>query len=264
MLQAKDILIALSYYYDGDWESIYKHISGNKPISEAIKTDAYKNINSSIITILDADYPLVLSETYRPPFVLYYYGNLKLLNSEYKLGVAGSRVVSPYGIRVTNSIIKNLYDISNKVTVVSGMARGIDATAMRQAIQNKGDIIAVLGSGIDNPYPSECKDIYEYCKTQKGLVISEYPNLVKPLKEHFPFRNRLIAGFSNAILIPEAQIKSGTAIIIGYALERGLDINVVPHEISSDNLNNKLIKDGALLCEDGRDVFDSLSRKTNF
>lgn len=264
MLQAKDILIALSYYYKGDWESIYKHITNNKPIDEAIKVEAYKNTKSSVITILDADYPNVLSETYHPPFVLYYYGNLNLLNNDYKLGVVGSRQVSSYGIEITNDIIKDLYEMSNKVVIVSGMAKGIDATAMRQAIKENGEVIAILGSGIDNPYPNECKDIYEYCKTQKGLVISEYPNMTKPLKEHFPFRNRLIASFSNSILIPEAKIKSGTSITIRYALERGLDINVVPHRVSFDNLNNKLIKDGALLCEDGKDVFESLTRQAHF
>ena len=110
--------------------------------------------------------------------------------------------------KVTEDILNDLHEKIDSLTIISGMAKGIDGIAMRTAIKNSDNVIAILGSGIDNPYPKENIDIYEYCKTSnKGLILSEYPLDTKPLKENFPIRNRLIAGLCDCVFVPEAKIK---------------------------------------------------------
>mgnify|MGYP000187174404 FL=1 len=144
------------------------------------------------------------------------------------------------------------------------MAKGIDGIAMRTAIKNNDNVIAILGSGIDNPYPKENIDIYEYCKTSnKGLILSEYPLDTKPLKENFPIRNRLIAGLCDCVFVPEAKIKSGTSITIKYALDNGKEIFVAPNQLFSNSLNNLLLRDGANICISADDLLDSLTHSTN-
>lgn len=258
MYRGKDVLITLASLYGGDWEKIYRHVTTNRSINIEQKNRAYSELRANVISIMDDDFPTRFGQTFHPPFLLYYYGNIDILRSSHKLAVVGSRLNSDYGAKVTETLITDLHGLTSDLTVVSGMAKGIDSIAMRTAMKNNDKVIAILGSGIDNPYPEENRDIYDYCvNSGRGLVISEYPGKTEPLKEHFPFRNRLIAAAADALLLPEARLKSGSAITIKFALEAGLDILVVPHELKGDSLNNALIKDGAIVCTSAADILES-------
>ena len=263
-LNAKTILVSLANLYEGNWDDMYKHIASNKKISEEEVLKSFSNINSKVITIMDSDlYPKDFNHISHPPFVLFYYGNISLLKAKNRLAVVGSRQCSNYGKKITETILNELHNKIDTLTIVSGMARGIDAIAMRTAIKNGDNVIAVLGSGIDNPYPKENVDIYDYCKnSQKGLVISEYPLITKPFKENFPVRNRIIAGLCDCLFVPEAEIKSGTSISIKYALEDGKEIFVAPHQLFSNSLNNILLRDGAGICINADDLLYALTNTT--
>ena len=192
------------------------------------------------MTILDKTYPKQLLELKDPPFVLYYYGDLNLVNLDC-ISMIGMRQCSEYGTLMAKYFSKELSDY---FVVVSGMAKGIDAICHLHAKQT----IAVLGCGIDYCYPKENEQIYTYIK-ENGLIISEYPDFVKPIAFHYPSRNRIIAGICDSILVTEAKNKSGTMITVKYGLDCGKDIFAVPSEACLDSGCNKLIKEGAQLVE---------------
>ena len=135
------------------------------------------------------------------------------------------------------------------------MARGVDRIAHKSAIAANGKTIAVLGTGIDYCYPKENRDIYEEMK-KNHLVLSEYPWLVAPQKRLFPFRNRIISGLSESLLISEARVKSGTMITAGYALEQGKNIYCVPGRFDDFQGCNELIKQGAKLITNIQDILE--------
>jgi DNA processing protein len=140
---------------------------------------------------------------------------------------------------------------------VSGLARGIDTMAHQTTVNFHGKTIAVLGSGIDRCYPDENQAIYEIMK-KEHLVVSEYPNQTEPHKDHFPWRNRIIAGLAQALFVAEAKKRSGTLITVGYALYLGKDVYVLPHLATTDNSTNRLIKDGAILVESAHDILEHM------
>ena len=261
----KVLLVSLANMYSGNWDYMYKHIALNKKYNYEEALKSFSNIKSNVITIMDSDfYPKEFNQILHPPFVLFYYGNISLLKNKNKLAVIGSRQNTSYGKKVTEDILNDLHEKIDSLTIISGMAKGIDGIAMRTAIKNNDNVIAILGSGIDNPYPKENIDIYEYCKTSnKGLILSEYPLDTKPLKENFPIRNRLIAGLCDCVFVPEAKIKSGTSITIKYALDNGKEIFVAPNQLFSNSLNNLLLRDGANICISADDLLDSLTHSTN-
>ncbi len=143
-------------------------------------------------------------------------------------------------------------------TIVSGMAKGIDGVATRAALNAGGKAVGVLGSGIDMCYPMENEDIYENLK-RGGLLISEYPPGIKPSKENFPFRNRIIAALSKLTIVGEANKKSGTLITVGYALEGGKEVACIPFRADEDSACNSLIRDGAALITSTEDVLNLLN-----
>ncbi len=145
------------------------------------------SLPTKVTTILDEDYPKYFRDLRFPPFVLYYIGELGLLNQR-SIGVVGSRIACPYSISITKEITRIL---KKRYVIVSGMAKGIDAVAHCEALKG-GKTVAILGSGIQYVYPAENLSLYREI-TQQGLVISEYPGSTPPLKHHFPYRNRLIA-----------------------------------------------------------------------
>lgn len=261
----KVLLVSLANMYSGNWDYMYKHIALNKKYNYEEALKSFSNIKSNVITIMDSDlYPKEFNQILHPPFVLFFYGNISLLKNKNKLAVIGSRQNTSYGKKVTEDILNDLHEKIDSLTIISGMAKGIDGIAMRTAIKNNDNVIAILGSGIDNPYPKENIDIYEYCKTSnKGLILSEYPLDTKPLKENFPIRNRLIAGLCDCVFVPEAKIKSGTSITIKYALDNGKEIFVAPNQLFSNSLNNLLLRDGANICISADDLLDSLTHSTN-
>jgi DNA processing protein len=256
MLKGRDIIIYLALKYDGDWNQIYQAIKEKELVDEPLVQKKLAALTSQVVTIIDDDYPDSLKKIYKPPFVLFYYGDLQLTSMMHKtIGVIGSRQPSTYGKMMTESISKEL--LEEGMIIVSGMAKGIDTVAHTTALLTGGKTIAVLGSGIDHCYPKENINLYQNLKDDH-LILSEYPHHVAPNKEHFPWRNRIIAGLAKSLFVAEAKQKSGTLITVGYALYLGKDVYVLPHHANTDNSTNQLIKDGAILVESGKDIMEHM------
>jgi len=210
-----------------------------------------------IYTLKDKNYPGLLKEIYDPPEKLYVEGNLSP-EEKYPLAVVGTRRPSEYGKRVATELVKNLARLG--LTIISGLALGIDGLAHEAALKVGGRTIAVLGSGIDIIYPASHKKLAEDIIKSGGVIVSEYPPGTSPSKLTFPARNRIIAGLSLGTLVIEAPERSGAMITARFALEQGRDVFAVPGSIS--NLNsagcNKLIKMGAKPVTRSEDVLESL------
>ena len=186
-----------------------------------------KKHNIELITIKDKEYPEKLRNIDHPPICFYCFGNKKLLNQK-SIAIVGSRECSDYG---KNMALAFAYLLAkNKVTVISGLAKGIDSAAHIGTLQAKGKTITVIGTGIDLVYPKENKDLMKKIIENDGLIISEYPIGTKPNKENFPRRNRIISGLSDGVLVIEAGEKSGALITVDHALEQGKNIYVIPRE----------------------------------
>jgi len=203
-------------------------------------------------------YPERLRNINNPPKQLYCFGNLELLNYEKNIAIIGSRNCSLYGERVAKEFSFNL--AKEKVCIVSGLAKGIDSFAHIGALNSKGKTIAVLGSGLDNIYPKENIKLVESIIKNEGLIISEYPLGTKPLKYHFPARNRIISGLSDGILVIEATKNSGTNITVDFALEQGKDVFVIPGNIYSKTSDgtNFMISEGAIPVTSYKDILKML------
>lgn len=185
--------------------------------------------NISVITIKSNLYSTLLRETDNPPLVLYAKGDVKLLNSTC-VAIVGTRRASRYGKDVTEKFAKSL--ASSGVTIVSGLADGVDTFAHSACLEAKGKTIAVLGSGINEIYPATNTNLANKIVNDGGLIISEYKPNEKPQTYYFPVRNRIIAGLSKAVLITEATEKSGSMHTKNYALEYGRELFVVPGRIN--------------------------------
>ena len=231
-----------------------KKINPDKIIEDLDK----KNIK--IITINNKSYPKLLSEIYNPPQILYYKGNIEV-NKDITLAVVGTRKYTNYGKQVINNIISDL--AKNKITIISGLALGIDTLAHLQTIESGGKTIAILGSGLDNEnlYPASNKYLVDKIILTGGAVISEFPPGTPPLKHHFPQRNRIISGMSLGTLVVEAPEKSGALITSSMALEQNREVFAVPGNIYSPMSKgpNKLIQMGAKSITKSEDVLEALN-----
>ena len=253
MITGKEILLALSYKYNGDWDKIYDAIKRKEKIDDDFLENALKSINSNYVTIVDDEYPTVLKDIYKPPFVLYYHGNINLIyNTEQVLAVVGSRKCTQYSEINCRKIVKEL---GGRLNIISGMALGIDAISHRAAIDSGASTIAVLGCGINYVYPKTNALLYEEIK-RGHLIISEYPDMQPPQPDYFPFRNRIIIGLSNGVFIPEVRNQSGTMVSCAHALSQNRDVYILPQPAGSDTYNNRLIKEGACLVESGTDILN--------
>lgn len=207
------------------------------------------NLNNQDIKILtkyDKEYPEKLRYLPDAPFFLFCKGDIGLLNKD-ALSVVGTRKPTNYGRVVTAKLVSEV--ASNKITIVSGLAYGIDSIAHKKCLEVGGKTIAVLGSGFNEIYPAEHRGLAEEI-AKKGLLISEYaPNKVAT-KYTFPQRNRIIAGLGDGVLITEATLKSGTIHTKDFALEYGKNIYSVPGNIDSEvsYLTNDIIKSGQASC----------------
>ncbi|MBI4387524.1 MAG: DNA-protecting protein DprA [Candidatus Omnitrophica bacterium] len=207
-------------------------------------------------TFWDAEYPMHLREIHEPPLVLYVKGTL-FSEDRAAIAVVGSRHASPYGIRTAHRFA---YELAEKgVTIVSGLARGIDSEAHRGALEARGRTIAVLGSGVDMIYPKENEKLYEQI-IDSGAVISEFPIGTPPLAYHFPKRNRIIAGCSLATLVVEAHSRSGSLITASLSAEEGREVYSIPGPVDSiqSRGTNRLIKQGAKLALTSDDILEDL------
>ena len=249
----RDLLIALSYRYNGEWEKMYDAIIKKENVSEEDVLLAKQSINSQALTLLDKEYPANLMRANRPPFVLYYYGDISLLAKfDRALGVVGNREFSEYGELITRELVKG---VSDKLVIVSGLAKGVDSIAADECLKNGGKTIAVLGTGIDICYPESSKKLYDTIK-KKGLILSEYPNKTTQNNiDTFPKRNRIIAALSKNLLITEAKRHSGTSITVGF-LNDAFNLLCVPQRANEDSLCNLLIKEGAKLVTCANDILE--------
>ena len=253
------LLVYLAVKYQGDYDKILSSLvlkEVSTTYEEALKV--YQALPCKVMTLLDYDYPERLKKVYRPPFVLFYYGDISLLDKE-SIAVVGSRKISEYGKFATESVISKI--IKGRV-VVSGLAKGIDAVAHQSAIDNGGRTIAILGTGIDTCYPSENKELYEEIK-KNHLLMSEYPYKANPGPGSFPMRNRIIAGLADAFYIPQINTEaSGTMISINLALTLGKEVFVAPHPLWSESINNQLLNEGATLVESVEQLLNDLGWST--
>ncbi len=209
-----------------------------------------------LIPIADPRYPATLREIYDPPVVLFARGRLELLGT-LKLAVVGTRRPTPYGVAVTERFAGEL--ARTGLTVVSGMARGIDTAAHRGALAAGGDTMAVFGCGVDIVYPSENRRLMEEL-ANKGLVLSEFPLGSPAHPQNFPIRNRVISGLSLGVLVVEGAQYSGSAITARMAMDQGREVFAVPGNITSKMSwgPNLLIKQGAKLVQETGDILEEL------
>lgn len=254
-MEIRKYLIALAIKYEGQWEQIYKAMFLKEEISD-LEIEMYlKYLKCNVLTILDESYPDYLKQIIRPPFVLFYYGDISLIsNYENNVAIVGSRDASSKGLKNVYEISKT---VSSKYNIVSGLARGIDAAAHLGAIDGGGKTIAVLGCGIEECYPTCNQDLYNEIK-QNHLLISEYYNYIPPYSRNFPHRNRLIVGFSKGVLLGEAKPQSGSQITAHMALEMGRTLMSIPSNELNNSLCNLCIREGCPVVLEADDVYDYL------
>jgi len=212
-----------------------------------------KQNNIEPVFIFENDYPELLKQIYDPPFILYKKGTAKL--NQLCIGVVGSRRPSDYGLRVTEKITSEL--AMGGVTVVSGLAIGIDTAAHKGALSGGGQTIAVIGCGLNQIYPSSNFRLSREI-IGNGAIISEYPFDTPPLKQNFPARNRIISGISQGLIVTEAAESSGSLITALSALNQNREVFAVPGNIFSlaSIGTNNLIKSGAHVLTSVQDVYD--------
>lgn len=205
-----------------------------------------------IITIQDPSYPTHLKKIHDPPILLYLKGEI---GDGFFLSIVGSRRATPYGMITSKGLAGELAGFG--VTIVSGMARGIDTSAHLGALEAGGRTIGVLGSGIDIIYPKENRSLARRISSQ-GALLSEFPFGTMPLRKNFPRRNRIIAGLSLGLIVVEAQKRSGALISANLALEYGREVFAVPGRIDSKESEgtNALIQDGAKMVRSAIDVLE--------
>ena len=236
-------------------KNIIKHLKDSEEYYTTL-IDKLKKSDSHIITYKDSDYPPLLKMIPDAPPVLYCKGNLSDLQ-KCIIAVVGARKADAYGLEAAFRLSRKLCEYG--FTVVSGMARGIDGSAHRGALAAKGRTVAVLGSGIDVIYPKEHSRLYnEIAKT--GAIITEFPPESQPITYHFPLRNRIIAGMVSAVVVVQADIRSGSLHTVNRALNYGREVMAVPGSIFShlSKGTNLLIKEGAPMIESAEDVLSFL------
>ena len=234
-------------------EAIHSGLSFEDAADEFRKAGAQ---GVAIIPYQDPRYPQLLKQIHDPPILLYARGNTELLHRP-AIAVVGTRRPTPYGRAVAEKLVKDL--VQAGLAHVSGMARGIDAAAHRGALAGGGASVAVLGTGVDVPYPRENRKLYDEL-VERGLVLSEFPLGSTPFPQNFPIRNRIISGMSLAVVVVEGAQYSGSLITARLAMEQDREVMAVPGPIVSQQSwgPNLLIKDGAKLIQEALDVIEEL------
>lgn len=219
---------------------------------------AIKELGGEILTLDDGGYPALLREIPDAPIVLYALGNWRPVLERPCVAVIGSRNCSTYGRNAAEMLAREL--ASRGITIVSGLARGIDTAAHRGALAANGATVGVLGTGLDIIYPKENRRLVDEIIAGGGAVITQFPLGTPPLGENFPYRNRIISGLSLGVLLVEASERSGSLITARLAMEQNRDVFAVPGNITSGNSygTNYLIKAGAKLVQQWQDVVSEL------
>lgn len=206
------------------------------------------------VTLIDDNYPQKLKETYHPPLVMFYQGNLTLAENKI-LAVVGARQNSQYANLVLQTLLPQI--VSQNIVTVSGLAQGVDSICRRITLANAGKTIGVIGTGLDFHYPKCNFELQEYLGANH-LVLTEYPVSQGPKKHHFPMRNRIIAGLCDSLLVVEAKKRSGSLITANLALEENRNVLAVPgridHSLSAGC--NQLISEGAKMILSSADIME--------
>lgn len=236
-------------------ESIMKREFEEKALAEF---EAVKELGGDILILDDGSYPALLREIADPPLTLYVRGDWQACFEQPCVAVIGSRMCSTYGKNAAEMLARDL--ASRGICIVSGLARGIDTHAHLGAIRGGGRTIAVLGTGLDDCYPKENRKLIGEILENGGAVVTQFPLGTPPLKDNFPYRNRIISGLSMGILIVEASERSGSLITARLAMEQNREVMAVPGNITSRNSfgTNYLIKAGAKLVQQWQDVVAEL------
>lgn len=212
----------------------------------------------SHISATDNRFPEKLLTISEPPKGLYHLGALEATLNSPTLAVVGSRKVTPYGRQVTERLVREA--AKEGITIISGLALGVDALAHQAALAERTRTIAVLPSGLDKIYPASHRGLAEEILKSDGALVSEYPAGTEPYKLNFIARNRLVAGLADAVLVTEAAAKSGTLHTANFALDQGKTVMAVPGNITSELSagTNNLIKSGAVPVTEIRDILSAM------
>ena len=215
-----------------------------------------REFGAKVITAESAEYPRMLREIFNPPIVLYVWGELTD-RDQHAIGVVGSRQTSHYGLECAKKLSYQLAYAG--LTVVSGLARGIDTAAHQGALAAQGRTVAVIGSGLMDLYPPENQGLAEKI-VSSGAVVSEFPMTFPPSSQTFPYRNRIVAGWGSGLLVVEAGQKRGALLTASQALEHGRLVYAVPGQIDRPTSagSNRLIQQGAKLVASAADILDDL------
>ena len=233
-------------------------IKGAEPREKAAREiEELVKLGGEALMLADARYPALLRETYDPPIVIYCLGDFASTFSQPGIAIVGSRRCSTYGRNVAEKLSRELAE--RGVTIISGMARGIDSAAHRGALEGRGLTVAVMGTGLDAVYPKENRKLAARIAEQ-GALVTEFPLATPPVSQNFPFRNRVISGLALGVMVVEGAERSGSLITARLAYEQGRDVFAVPGNITSGKSfgPNYLIKDGAKLVQTWRDVIEEL------
>ena len=234
-MELRDLLAGAARHYHGDWSKIAGAVRNH---------EEYPAAQEQCLTIVDAAYPDVLRQLRFPPWVIYYEGDLELLKQP-KLTIVGSRQCSPYGAGVTEYLAAEL---AQRYVLVSGLARGVDRLVHETAMKTGGSTIGVIGCGLDIHYPRSNDRLYRQMKKNQ-LILSEYPRGTLPRKEHFPWRNRILAALGEQIIVTQAALRSGTMLTVNEALNLSRTVWCVPYPFGDETGagNNLLISQGAMI-----------------
>ncbi|HET8549368.1 MAG TPA: DNA-processing protein DprA [Bryobacteraceae bacterium] len=238
--------------------AVARSIASGCAFEEAVEQQAkLRETGTRLVPVTDPAYPARLKEIYDPPPVLFARGRVELLDT-LMIGVVGTRRPTPYGVAATRRLATDL--AAARVTIVSGMARGIDTAAHQAAFEAQGNTVAVFGCGVDMIYPAENRKLAAEIAS-RGLIVSEFPMGAPPYPQNFPVRNRIVSGMSAGVLVVEGAQYSGSAITARTAMDQGREVFAVPGNITSRMSwgPNLLIKQGAKLVQDWNDVVVELS-----
>ena len=240
---------------------ISKRIINNIDISLADYKKSVESIGGQILYFGDEDYPYNLRFIEDYPLVLYYKGNLNK-DDRFGISIVGARKCTGYGSWACKKIARELSNYN--IPIISGLASGIDKISHESSLENNNRTIAILGNGLDIVYPKNNYKLYEDI-IKNGAIITEYPLGTKPLGYNFPYRNRIISGMGQGIVVIEAMEKSGTLITANYGAEQGKEVFALPGNINSlySKGTNLLIRDGAKIITSIEDILDEITYEEN-
>lgn len=233
-MKVRERIANCAYAYQGNWKKIYGALRTNEPVKQY-------DIRENYITIADDEYPCQLRQLQFPPFVLFYKGDITLLQRD-MVTMIGSRQLDDYSRMMTGRIADGLKD---RFVIVSGLAKGADAESHRHALIN-GKTIGVTGHGLDIVYPACNADLYGKMQ-DRHLILSEFPHDTPIRRYHFPWRNRILAALGMCVIVTKAGMKSGTMHTVNTALELGKTVYCLPHPMTDEEGRgcNYLIHEGA-------------------